>query len=104
MALQSEIVPEIHRLLAHADTHLDKLARREQSLMAKAQLQEGRLVSGSRGEDNSGAGEGQLTEAEMRKARQLRAKKERLSFAIGRLELEAGQRERQLRKSMAATQ
>jgi len=72
--------------------------------MAKAELQEGRLVSGARGEDGGGGGDRQLTEAETRKARQLRAKKERLSFAIGRLELEAGQRERQLRKSMAAAQ
>lgn len=72
--------------------------------MAKAELQEGRLVSGARAEDGGGGGDRQLTEAERRKARQLRAKKERLNFAIGRLELEAGQRERQLRKSMAAAQ
>ena len=35
------------------------------------------------------------------KMQQLRQKKERLSYAVGRLELQANQRERQLRKSMA---
>jgi DASH complex subunit SPC19 len=33
---------------------------------------------------------------------QLRLKKERLAYAVGRLELQAGQKQRQLRKSMAA--
>ena len=37
------------------------------------------------------------------KMQQLKQKKERLSYAVGRLELQAGQRERQLRKSMAGT-
>jgi DASH complex subunit SPC19 len=36
------------------------------------------------------------------KMQQLRQKKERLSFAIDRLQMQAQQRERQLRKSMAA--
>jgi DASH complex subunit SPC19 len=38
------------------------------------------------------------------KMKQLRQKKERLSFAIERLELQSKQRERQLRKSMAVPQ
>ena len=44
-------------------------------------------------------GTGKLEEVKMQ---QLRQKKERLSYAVSRLELQAGQRERQLRKSMAA--
>jgi DASH complex subunit SPC19 len=36
------------------------------------------------------------------KLQQLKLKKERLSYAVGRLELQAGQKQRQLRKSMAA--
>jgi DASH complex subunit SPC19 len=68
---------------------------------------------GVRGVDGSGrasvaAGKGKsdggLSQMEELRFQQLRAKKERLSFAIGRLELEAGQRERQLRKSMAFAQ
>jgi DASH complex subunit SPC19 len=42
-----------------------------------------------------------LSSLEQLKISQLRQKKERLSYAVGRLELQAGQRERQLRKSMA---
>jgi DASH complex subunit SPC19 len=45
-----------------------------------------------------------LTGLEAMKLEQLRQKKERLSFAIDRLQLQAHQRERQLRKSIAAPQ
>lgn len=48
----------------------------------------------------TGAGATSLEEVKMQ---QLRQKKERLSYAVGRLEMQAGQRERQLRKSMAGT-
>ena len=93
------------------ETHLDKLERREKSLIAKAELQEGRLSqpsrssygpAGSSGDGAEGAAGGQLSKAEEAKMQQLRQKKERLSYAVSRLELQAGQRERQLRKSMAA--
>ena len=43
-----------------------------------------------------------LTQVEEMKLQQLKQKKERLSYAVSRLELQAGQRQRQLRKSMAA--
>lgn len=103
-SLLSEIHPEVDSLLQRVDAYLDKLERREQSLIAKAELQEGRLSQASsrpaplpkspaRG---SGGGLADL------KVQQLRQKKERLSYAVGRLELQASQRERQLRKSMAA--
>lgn len=42
-----------------------------------------------------------ISKLEEVKMQQLRQKKERLSYAVGRLELQATQRERQLRKSMA---
>jgi DASH complex subunit SPC19 len=45
---------------------------------------------------------GKLSAAEQMKLQQLRQKKERLSYAVSRLELQANQRQRQLRKSMAA--
>jgi DASH complex subunit SPC19 len=44
----------------------------------------------------------QLSELEALKMTQMRQKKERLSYAIDRLQLQAHQKERQLRKSMAA--
>lgn len=87
------------------------MSRREQSLQAKAELQEGRLSNPSRQSSasrpsSSGAAAGAssaggLSSLEQLKISQLRQKKERLSYAVGRLELQAGQRERQLRKSMA---
>jgi len=111
--LLSEIQPEIANLLSRVSAYLDKLERREQSLIAKCELQEGRLgqVSASTGRParlkrNTSVGEGStpLTGLEAMKMQQLRQKKERLSFAIDRLQLQAQQRERQLRKSMAAPQ
>jgi DASH complex subunit SPC19 len=123
--LLSSLEPELNALLARVETHLDKMSRREQSLIAKADLQEGRLSnptaqlqqhaggssSRSRSRQSSTAGRqsvaggvpssGGLSNLEALKMSQLRQKKERLSYAVSRLELQAGQRERQLRKSMA---
>ncbi|KAK5112414.1 hypothetical protein LTR85_011523 [Meristemomyces frigidus] len=121
-SLLSELQPEVSTLLSRVETHLDKLSRREQSLIAKADLQEGRLSntqqkasrtsgggrrgSGARPAAAGSAGPlpatGRLSQLEEAKLHQLRQKKERLSYAVSRLELQAGQRERQLRKSMAA--
>ena len=111
--LLSSLEPELNALLSRVEAHLDKMARREQSLQAKAELQEGRLSNPNQGGRQSstsrhsatGAGTssaaGGLSSLEQLKISQLRQKKERLSYAVGRLELQAGQRERQLRKSMA---
>ncbi|CAK1359714.1 DASH complex subunit SPC19 [Cercospora beticola] len=105
--LLSEIQPEVSNLLARVETYLDKLERREKSLMAKAELQEGRLAQPSRASSGSKSparrpAAGGLGNMEEMKMQQLRQKKERLSYAVGRLELQASQRQRQLRKSMAA--
>lgn len=102
-ALLGEIEPEVEQLLARVDAHLDRLARREQSLIARADLQAGRLSSygASASTPKKVAAKG-LNAVEEIKATQLRQKKERLSYAVSRLELQANQRERQLRKSMAA--
>lgn len=113
--LLSSLEPELNALLSRVETHLDKMSRREQSLIAKAELQEGRLSnpkqhsrqSSASRQSASGAGAGAsssvggLSSLEQLKISQLRQKKERLSYAVGRLELQAGQKERQLRKSMA---
>lgn len=94
-------------------THLDKLERREQSLIAKCELQEGRLSrddderpaarrpSGGAGLGASAGGAGGSS-LEGLKMQAIRQKKERLSYAVERLTLQAQQRERQLRMSMAA--
>lgn len=65
--------------------------------------QQQRAKSPGAGLARRGGGEGALSSMEEVKMQQLRQKKERLSYAVGRLELQATQRERQLRKSMAAT-
>ncbi|OCK78318.1 DASH complex, subunit Spc19 [Lepidopterella palustris CBS 459.81] len=120
--LLSEIRPEVDSLLQRVSNHLDKLKRREQSLIAKCDLNEGRLSqSGSNSSssafrpssrtsrtggigNNGAAGGRRMTALEELKYKQLRQKKERLIYAVDRLELQARQRERQLRMSMAAPQ
>ncbi|KAK7551597.1 DASH complex subunit Spc19 [Phyllosticta paracitricarpa] len=128
-SLLSEIRPEVDNLLSRVANYLDKLERREQSLIAKYELNQGRLSSdeagasgrksagasrsasraaGERGEGNRKGGReeggGGLAPLEELKVKQLRQKKERLSYAVDRLTLQAQQRERQLRMSMAAPQ
>ena len=120
-ALLSELQPEVHNLLSRVEGYLDKLERREKSLMAKAELQGGRIENPN---TSSTSGASKFSAAAIRrqqmkspgkkpaggagadlnamKLQQLKLKKERLSYAVGRLELQAGQKQRQLRKSMAA--
>lgn len=93
-------------LLSRVETYLDKLERREKSLIAKAELQEGRLQQPSRASQGAKSprmkgGASGLDKLEELKYQQLKQKKERLSYAVERLELQANQRQRQLRKSMA---
>ncbi|KAI9703215.1 MAG: hypothetical protein M1836_007780 [Candelina mexicana] len=114
-SLLDEIAPEVDHILRRVGTHLDKLERRQQSLIAKCELQEGRLgergsskqkhskggrsITGSVGA--SGVGLGTMSGKEA-KLKHLRQKRERLSYAVERLTLQAQQKERQLRMSMAA--
>lgn len=97
------------------ETHLGKLERREQSLIAKCELQEGRLGQGAEareekaGKVRKASGNGTGAEADAgREARALRLKalrqkKERLGYVVERLTLQSQQRQRQLRMSIAAT-
>jgi DASH complex subunit SPC19 len=114
-ALLSEIRPEVDSLLLRVSNYLDKLERREQSLIAKCDLNEGRLsrdsTGGSAFRPNSRSSQRKvggnnggtaMTALQEMKYKQLRAKKQRLSYAVETLELQAKQRERQLRMSMAA--
>ena len=111
-SLLSEIRPEVESLLTRVQNYLDKLERREQSLIAKCDLNDGRLgtqdigresafAPKSRGSEGSGRPMSAIQEM---KYKQLKAKKQRLSYAVETLELQARQRERQLRMSMAAPQ
>lgn len=111
----SEIGPEIENLLQRVSNYLDKLERREQSLIAKCDLNEGRLGNDTssstafRPSSRSNLGRGGdtpkgMTALQEMKYKQVRLKKQRLSYAVETLEMQAKQRERQLRMSMAAPQ
>lgn len=111
-ALLSEIRPEVDNLLKRVENYLDKLERREQSLIAKCDLNDGRLgrdgTSSAGARPNSSAaqrsaGKAMSAQQELR-FKQLKQRKDRLSYAVETLELQAKQRERQLRMSMAAPQ
>ncbi|KAL8806634.1 MAG: hypothetical protein Q9200_004960 [Gallowayella weberi] len=109
--LLSSLVPEFNGLLSRVETNLDRLERREQALIARWELLEGRLsMSGEDGETirrdgglgrKSLAGEGDGSR-EALKFKQLKVKKERLKYTVERLALQAQQKERQLRLSVAA--
>ena len=87
------------------------MERREQALIARCELLEGRLSSSgeeARRSSSFGGGKirssegGESNERELLRLKQMRAKKERLQYAVERLELQAKQRQRQLRMSVAA--
>jgi DASH complex subunit SPC19 len=102
----------VDNLLKRVENYLDKLERREQSLIAKCDLNDGRLGRDNNGGSGSRAasrttqrGGGKTISAQQElKMKTLKAKKDRLSYAVETLELQAKQRERQLRMSMAAPQ
>ena len=106
-SLLASLTPELTSLLTRVESHLDKLARREQSLIARTELLEGRIGEGrasSGGDTRQRSSVGMSGEGsrEALRLKQLRGKKERLSYAVERLVLQAQQRERQLRMSVAA--
>jgi DASH complex subunit SPC19 len=116
-ALRSEITPSITHLLQLAGNHVEKLKRGEESLRAKSELQEGRIEwgrsssgagavakgrssgQGGRGTSVLGEGKGADKAAELQRLRQ---KKERLKYAVERLELQSKQRQRELRRSVGS--
>lgn len=112
----NEITPAITGLLGTAEAHITQLGRREESLRARSELLEGRLENDRRRRNSSVGGvdapiramqssrEGGKAGNDLKvlELKRLRQKKERLQYAVERLELESKQRERELRKSMAA--
>lgn len=111
-ALLASLTPEVASLLSKVESHLDKLARREQALIARSELLEGRIGEGGRASVGSGAGQRSSVVGittmhgdggrEALRLKQLRGKRERLGYAVERLVLQAQQKERQLRNSVAA--
>ena len=104
----------MNSLLSKVESHLDRLSRREQALIARSELLEGRIGEGrasgmgARGSggvnvnvNGNGGGDGG-TSREALRLKQLRGKKERLGYAVERLVLQAQQKERLLRNSVAA--
>lgn len=108
-SLASELAPAITTLLARAETHIAKLERKQAALVARSELLEGRLegaaapkhASGQKPTGEGGGGRG--GEEKARRLKALRGKRERLGYAVERLQLQAQQRQRQLRMSVAAT-
>lgn len=112
--LLSSLTPELNALFSRVENYLDRLERQEKSLIAKAEVQEGRLQSVEEAREarsrplsrksvyTDNGEENEIGQKEIERMRKLKVKKERLKFAIERLNLRAGQAERSLRKSMAA--
>ncbi|KAK8074573.1 hypothetical protein PG997_009236 [Apiospora hydei] len=124
-SLRDEIGPAISILLDRADSHIDRVERRIESLKARAELQQGRLASsgdyGYDDDDHESFGEyrgrastknknkkrgatkistTQLGEEARLRARVVRQKKEALKYSVERLELQVLQKERELRKQI----
>ncbi|TPX11066.1 uncharacterized protein E0L32_007927 [Thyridium curvatum] len=105
-SLRDEIGPSIALLLDRADRSLDREARRIETLKARAELQAGRLSHGPEDDQHYDSGrnssKGKQTgkalggEAALR-ARMIRQRKEALKYSVERMELEVGQKERELR-------
>jgi DASH complex subunit SPC19 len=111
-SLVDEIVPAINQLVSTAERHINQLARKEESLKARSELLDGRLNNTRRSSSFGGGAQpirpiakskppGALGDAKVLEMKRLQQKKERLQYAIERLELQSKQRQRELRKSMA---
>ncbi|POS87513.1 hypothetical protein EPUL_002324 [Erysiphe pulchra] len=116
-SLAAEIEPIIATLLSRAESYIAKLERKQQGLVARSQLLSGRLdgaqVSSSyKMQENYKKKENKLVkpcgisssnEQKATRLKILRQEKERLGYTIERLVLQSQQRQRQVRKSIAAT-
>ncbi|KAL1841747.1 hypothetical protein VTJ49DRAFT_6661 [Mycothermus thermophilus] len=110
-SLRDEIGPFIALLLDRADKHLERQARRIETLKARAELNAGRLsaypsTSSSRSEGAAAQKSKQKARATRGKsldgsaalrAKVVRQRKEALKYSVERLELEVLQKERELR-------
>ncbi|KAK0111061.1 hypothetical protein ONS95_001441 [Cadophora gregata] len=114
-SLASELAPAITTLLTRAEIYISKLERKQNNLIARSELLEGRLEGAGglrkqksldklvKGRAGVGLGKGNGGEEKALRLKALRSKKERLGYAVERLTLQSQQRQRQLRMSVAAT-
>lgn len=102
-SLAEEVSPAIEQLLSTAESYINQLGRKEQSLKARYELLEGRLEAGQRKEARVSNFNMRVQSAgpQALQAKKMQQKKDQLEFAIERLELQLKQKERDLRKSMA---
>jgi DASH complex subunit SPC19 len=114
-SIHDEISPAIAILLSTAESEICQLSQREESLKARSELLGGRLQSDHKGRASglesqqpektlSSTGTRGLegtADAKSFELKRLRQKRERLQYAVARLELQSNQRERELRRSMA---
>ncbi|KAE9372712.1 DASH complex, subunit Spc19 [Stipitochalara longipes BDJ] len=117
-SLASELAPAITTLLQRSEQYIAKLERKQNNLVARSELLEGRLEGG----EGKGGGVrrqrslerlvrragtpnslGREQEERALRLKSLKQKKERLGYAVERLTLQSQQRQRQLRMSVAAT-
>jgi DASH complex subunit SPC19 len=118
-SLRDEIVPFVALLLDRADKHLERQARRIETLKARAELNAGRLshypapgeednreyrdgaaannMKGKGGNVGSGGRGKPLDGGAALRAKVVRQRKEALRYGVERLELEVLQKERELR-------
>lgn len=112
-SLRDEIGPFVALLLDRADKHLERQARRIETLKAKAELNAGRLshypgdeqkgmmardTAKGRGYNGGNKGRGRVLDGEAAlRAKVVRQRKEALKYGVERLELEVLQKERELR-------
>lgn len=109
-SLRDEIGPFVALLLDRADKHLERQARRIETLKARADLNAGRLshfpspptaaasTKGSGRSSGSATGKGRpLDGGAALRAKVVRQRKEALKYSVERLELEVLQKERELR-------
>lgn len=127
--MRDEIGPFVALLLDRADKHLERQARRIETLKARADLNAGRLshypapgeeghgggggaakgkAAGARGRDgrsgSGGGGRGRTLDGEAGlRAKVVRQRKEALKYSVERLELEVLQKERELRMRLDQT-
>lgn len=106
-SLRDEIGPAITMLLDRADSHIDRVERRIESLKARAELQQGRLSEApssrnplyGNAKGSSSFGHKLSGEAKLR-AKAVKQRRDALEYSIERLELEVSQKERELRKQV----
>ncbi|KAF3912634.1 hypothetical protein ABW21_db0200073 [Orbilia brochopaga] len=111
--LSSTIAPEADRLLKETEKHIHRLELKERKLIADAELLETRIANSLKKSGTPGGNSGQKPAAippagtsedeasKVEKLKKLKAQRQRLAYAVERLELEKRKKEMQLKKNMS---